>query len=32
VLRASHAGTVKSIDISLGQSVKYGETLVQFDS
>jgi biotin carboxyl carrier protein len=32
VLRASHAGTVKSIDVSLGQSVKYGETLVQFDS
>ena len=32
VLRASHAGTVISIDVSLGQSVKYGETLVQFDS
>ena len=31
VLRASQAGTVKSVDVSIGQSVKYGETLVQFN-
>ena len=32
ILRSSNAGVVKSIEVSIGQSVNYGDVLVRFDS